>query len=281
MNLCHIMNNMEKQIITDDPSTEIAYPSSRQLTFDVGKIGRSKHHVQGLLEVDVTEARRMIKQNRRAGTKISFTAWLIKVIADCVALHPPVNAVNRPRGNKVVVFKHVDISIVVEKEVNGKRVPLPYVIRQTERKTLHDIHAEIEAARSQVVDNEGGYVLGKESDPLGMRLFVNLPQWLRLFLMRTFVLNRPEQMQKMMGTVIITTAGMIGHTRGWIVPFGMHPLCLALGTLNEQACVYQGEIQKREILHLTVLIDHDVIDGAPAARFVDDLVRKLEKGVGL
>jgi pyruvate/2-oxoglutarate dehydrogenase complex dihydrolipoamide acyltransferase (E2) component len=51
--------------------------------------------------------------------------------------------------------------------------------------------------------------------------------------------------------------------------------------LNEQPVVYRGEIQKGEILHLTVLIDHDVIDGIPAARFVDDLVRKLEKGFGL
>ena len=267
--------------MSDNRSTEIRYPSSRQLTFDVGRIGRAKHHVQGLLEVDVTEARRRIKQNRQAGIKLSFTAWLIKVIADCVALHPPINAINRPMGNKVVVFEHVDISIVVEKEVNGTRVPLPYVIRAAEQKTLLEIHAEMEAAKSRPVEDEGGYVLGKEYSSLGMRLFVSLPQWLRLLLMRVFVLDRPQQMQKMMGTVMITTAGMIGHTRGWIVPFSMHPLCLALGTLNEQACVYQGEIQKREILHLTVLIDHDVIDGVPAARFVDDLVKKLEKGIGL
>jgi pyruvate/2-oxoglutarate dehydrogenase complex dihydrolipoamide acyltransferase (E2) component len=267
--------------MTENQSYEIQYPSSRQLTFDVGKIGRGKHHVQGLLEVDVTEARQKIKQNRRAGTKISFTAWLIKVIADCVALHPPISGINRAGNNKVVVFEDVDISIVIEKEVNGTRVPLPYVIRKAQQKTLLEIHTEIESAKSQVVDDEGNYVLGKESNPLGMRLFVNLPQWLRLVLMRGFVLNKPQQMQKMMGTVMITTAGMVGHTKGWIVPFGMHPLCLALGTLNEQPCVYKGEIQKREILHLTVLIDHDVIDGVPAARFVDDLVKKLEKGYGL
>jgi pyruvate/2-oxoglutarate dehydrogenase complex dihydrolipoamide acyltransferase (E2) component len=61
----------------------------------------------------------------------------------------------------------------------------------------------------------------------------------------------------------------------------MHPLCLALGSVNEQPSVYHGEIQKREILHLTVLIDHDIIDGMPAARFVDDLVNKLENGFDL
>ena len=127
---------------------------------DLGKIGRDKHHVKALLEVDVTEARQKIKQYRQAGKKIAFTAWLIKVIADCVALHPPVNGFNRPRGNKVVVFNDVDICIVVEKEVNGTRVPLPYVIRKADQKTLDQIHAEIESARSQRVEDEGNYVLG-------------------------------------------------------------------------------------------------------------------------
>jgi pyruvate/2-oxoglutarate dehydrogenase complex dihydrolipoamide acyltransferase (E2) component len=262
-------------------SYEIPYPSSRQLTFDLGKIGLAKHHVRALLEVDVTEARRIIKENRRNGKKISFTAWLIKVIADCVALHPPIAGVNRARDNKVLVFDEVDVSTVVEKEVNGARVPLPYVIRSADKKTLYQIQQEIEGAKSQAVKGEGDYVLGDQYSAAGMRLFVRLPQWLRLTLMRLLVLNHPQRVKDMMGTVMITTAGMIGHTRGWIMPFGMHPLCLAFGSLNEQAAVYRGEIQKREILHLTVLIDHDVIDGVPAARFVDDLVKKMQSGFGL
>jgi pyruvate/2-oxoglutarate dehydrogenase complex dihydrolipoamide acyltransferase (E2) component len=262
-------------------SYEIPYPSSRQLTFDLGKIGLAKHHVRGLLEVDVTEARRIIKQNRHRGTKISFTAWLIKVIADCVALHPPIAGVNHAKSNKVLVFHDVDVSIVVEKEVHGSRVPLPYVIRKADQKSLAQIQEEIEAAKSQTVEGEGDYVLGDEYSTAGMKLFVRLPQWLRLVLMRLLVLNNPRRVKDLMGTVMVTTAGMIGHTRGWIVPFSMHPLGLALGSLNEQAAVYRGEIQKREILHLTVLIDHDVIDGVPAARFVDDLVKKLQNGFGL
>jgi hypothetical protein len=260
---------------------EIPYPSSRQLTFDVGKIGLAKHHVKALLEVDVTEARRIIKQNRHTGNKISFLAWLIKTIADCVALHPPVAGVNDAKRNRVIVFNEVDISIAVEKNVNGARVPLPYVIRRADQKSLAEIQDEIEAAKSQAVAGEGDYVLGEAYSTLGMKLFVRLPQWLRLILMRKLVLNHPQRVKDMMGTVMVTTAGMVGHTRGWILPFGMHPLCLALGSLNEQPAVYRGEIRKREILHLSVLIDHDVIDGVPAARFVDDLVKKLQAGSGL
>lgn len=267
--------------MTERQSYDIPYPSSRQLTFDLGRIGLAKHHVKALLEVDVTEARRLIKQSRQSGRKISFTAWLIKAIADCVALHPPIAGVNHTKSNKVLVFEDVDISIVVEKNINGARVPLPYVIRKGDKKTLSQIQDEIESAKSQSVGSEGDYVLGEEYSATGMKLFVRLPQWLRLVLMRMLVLNNPQRTKNMMGTVMITTAGMVGHTRGWIVPFSMHPLCLALGSLNEQPAVYRGEIQKREILHLTILIDHDVIDGVPAARFVDDLVKKLQSGFGL
>jgi len=260
---------------------EIEYPSSRRFTFDVGKIGREKHHVRALLEVDVSDARNKIKLYRRSGNKASFVAWLIKLIADCVALHPPINGINRPRGNKVIVFSDVDVSLVIEKEVEGARVPLPLVIRKADQKTVNQITLEIEAAKSQIFEDEGDYVLGKKQNPLVMKLFTMLPQGLRLLLMRKFVFNNPQRLKDMMGTVMVTTAGMVGHTRGWIMPYSIHPLSLAFGSLSKQAVVNQGEIQIREILHLTVSVDHDVIDGVPAARFVDDLVIKMGKGFGL
>ncbi len=267
--------------MSDTLFDEIPYPSSRQFTFDVGRLGRGKHHVQALLEVDVTEARRKVKQHRHTGRKTSFTAWMIKVVADCVARHPAASGINAPRRNQIVVFRDVDIAIVVEKTVDGSRVPLPYVIRRANQKNFDEIHVEIEAARDQPVRDESQYILGRQSNRLGMKLVAALPQWLRLIGMRVFLLDQPQRVKQAMGTVMLTTVGMVGHTRGWMIPFSMHPLCIALGSLNEQAAVYKGDIQKRQILHVTILIDHDVIDGMPAARFVDDLVRSLECGEGL
>jgi len=100
-------------------------------------------------------------------------------------------------------------------------------------------------------------------------------------MMRTFVLNHPQRTKEMMGSVMITTVGMVGYTHGWIVPTSMHPLCLAFGSINEQPVIRKGAVEVGRIVHLAVLVDHDVIDGVPAAGFVDDLVRKMEKGVGL
>ena len=264
--------------LIDNQFHEINYPSSRQFTMDLGKIGREKHHVKALLEIDVTEARKKIKMNRQAGKKIAFLAWLIKVTADCIKLHQIVNGINQPKRNRVVVFYDVDLCVVVEKEVGGVRVPLPYVIRKANQKTYEQINAEIQQAKNQIVSDEGNYVLGTSYRTSLMKIFVRFPAWLRLMLMRIFVFDNPARVKNMMGTVMVTTVGMLGHTRGWLVPFSMHPLCLAFGSLNKQPRVYKGEIQIREILHLTVLIDHDVVDGMPAAKFVDDLVRKMEAG---
>ncbi len=260
---------------------EVSYPSSRRLTFDLGRIGVGRQHVKALLEVDVTEARNLIRARRHTGVHVSFFSWLIKTTADTVAAHPAVNGFNRAEANKTILFEDVDISIVVEKVVNQALVPLPYVVRRANQKSLDQIHAEIEAAKSQSVQDEGNYVVGDGYSSLAMKLFVALPQWLRVWLMRGFYFNNPRRMKSAMGTVMITTVGMAGHARGWIVPFSMHPVCLAFGSLNEQPVVYQGVIQKREILHLTALIDHDVVDGMPAARFMDDLVKRLECGAGL
>jgi pyruvate/2-oxoglutarate dehydrogenase complex dihydrolipoamide acyltransferase (E2) component len=36
-----------------------------------------------------------------------------------------------------------------------------------------------------------------------------------------------------------------------------------------------------EVLHLTLLVDHDAVDRAPLARFVQDLNESVESGAGL
>jgi pyruvate/2-oxoglutarate dehydrogenase complex dihydrolipoamide acyltransferase (E2) component len=51
--------------------------------------------------------------------------------------------------------------------------------------------------------------------------------------------------------------------------------------MSEKPGVVDGQIAIREYLSLTVSLDHDVIDGAPAARFVTRLKELIESGFGL
>jgi hypothetical protein len=63
-------------------------PQSRIATFDVSSIGILKHHVSALLEFDVTDSRKKLKDLKRNGIKVSFNAWIIKVISKTLELHP-------------------------------------------------------------------------------------------------------------------------------------------------------------------------------------------------
>jgi pyruvate/2-oxoglutarate dehydrogenase complex dihydrolipoamide acyltransferase (E2) component len=259
---------------------KIRYPGVRVFTADTGRINRDKHYVKALLELDITTALQKLKALRVPGKKVSFQAWFIKLLADTVALHPPVNGIHKGQ-NQVIVFRSVDVSTIVEKAVDGVPVPLPLVLRGANGKTHFQLNDEIQSAIAQSVADEGSLVLGKGENRFLLKLALALPQWLRLFVMRAFILGNPRRVQKMMGTVMVTSLGTVGHMSGWILPSSMHPLSIAIGSINKKPAIHEGEIQKRSILHLTVAVDHDVIDGIPAMRFVDDFVSKLEMGSGL
>jgi len=82
-----------------------------------------------------------------------------------------------------------------------------------------------------------------------------------------------------MGTVMVTSVGMIGEMHGWIIPVSVHPLCFAIGSVVKKPWVVDDEIKIREILYLTALVDHDVIDGAPAVRAFTHLKDLIESGL--
>jgi hypothetical protein len=60
-----------------------------------------------------------------------------------------------------------------------------------------------------------------------------------------------------------------------------HVLDLVVVGIAWKPVVRDGEIVPREILNLTSVFDHDVIDGAPATRFTRRLVELIESGYGL
>lgn len=257
-----------------------AYPPVRLFTADMGRISREKHAILTLLEVDITDALKRIRELREPGKKVSLLAWFIKVLADTVASHPPINGIKSGKTS-VVVFERIDVSTIVEKVVDGAPVPLPLVLRGANQKTHYQINNEIQSAVSQTVENEGNYVLGSGENSLLLKLGVAAPRWLRLLIMKKFILGNPRRVQEMMGTVMVSSLGTIGRITGWIIPTSMHPLSLGIGTLNKKPVIHAGKIEPRDILHLTITFDHDVIDGMPARKFVDELVTKLESGAGL
>ncbi len=169
----------------------IDFPKSRIGTFDIGRIGGAKHHVAALLEIDVTESRRRLRTLRReSGIGISFTSWLIKTISTSIIEHKEVHALLYRNKKKLLVFDEIDFATIVEKEVDGKLVPLPLVIQSTNQKTMAQIQVEISSSKNKNVQNEGDYVLSKSISAMNMKLYYVLPGMVRRLALK-FILSTP------------------------------------------------------------------------------------------
>jgi pyruvate/2-oxoglutarate dehydrogenase complex dihydrolipoamide acyltransferase (E2) component len=51
-----------------------------------------------------------------------------------------------------------------------------------------------------------------------------------------------------------------------------------LGGIDEKPGVINHQVKVRKYMSVTVSFDHDVIDGAPMARFVNQLKKLVENG---
>lgn len=256
------------------------FPPSRQFTIDIGRLAAGKHYVQALLEIDVTKARTRIRGIKRtAGAKLSFTSWIIACVGRALAEHKQVHALRKGRA-KLVLFDEVDLSILVEKEVSGVPVPLPLVIRAIDKKSVAEIYDEIERAKKATAEGEGALVIGQRRESGPVRLYALLPGFVRLLVWR-LLLRNPFRVQRMMGTAVLTSVGMMGAVDGWIVPTTIHPVCFALGSITRKGGAGKARPAIREYLKMTILFDHDVVDGAPAARFTARLVELFEDGYGV
>jgi pyruvate/2-oxoglutarate dehydrogenase complex dihydrolipoamide acyltransferase (E2) component len=62
---------------------------------------------------------------------------------------------------------------------------------------------------------------------------------------------------------------MLGRGGGWGIPMPNWTLSVTLGGINKKPGVVEEKIEIRKVLDMTISIDHDIGDGAPAARFVN------------
>lgn len=258
---------------------EEPFQTSRLATVDIGIASQMKHHIKALIEVDVTEARKMIIEKKRQNPNVSFNSWLIKCISKAVEEFKDIHGIRKGK-RKIVIFDDVDISIMIEREIKGEKVPLPYVIRKTNEKSISEICNEIKAGKDQTIEDEGDYVLGEKKNELFMKAYYSMPGFIRKLIWKSIIRN-PFLTKQNMGTVIITSVGMMGKINGWVIPVSVHPLAFAIGSIIKKPGVIDDRIEIREYIYITVSVDHDVIDGAPAVRALSKLTRLVEKGYGL
>lgn len=141
------------------------------------------------------------------------------------------------------LFQPPDINIGIAVDTDrGLLVP---VVRQADRKSLLVVEQELQA----------------------------LAQWARAGQ------SLPDELSG--GTFTITNLGGYGIEAFMAVINPPEAAILALGRIAPQAVVVQGQIVIREQVTLSLSFDHRLVDGGPAARFLQRIVQGVEQPWGL
>ncbi len=252
----------------------LPFPRIRHIIIDSGRLCHRKHTVRGLFEIDVTNIRKFIREHQeKTGESLSFTAFVIACLGQAVAVNRSIQAYRNLR-NQLIIFEDVDVLTYIEIELDGEKFPLAYIIRAANRKTWREIHDEIRSIQQQPEHSAHARLWNS------MRFFMLLPGFIRNIIFR--LVNRsPQTWKKYVGTVYLTSVGMFGTGGGWGIGYSAHTLGITIGGISEQVRVHNGQIEIRECLNLTADFDHDLVDGAPAARFTEQFKKLIETGVDL
>ncbi len=79
------------------------------------------------------------------------------------------------------------------------------------------------------------------------------------------------------GTFTITNLGMFGIDQGTPIINPPEIAILGVGRIAEKPVVIDGRVEIRPMMNITLSFDHRVIDGALAARFLQNMKQKIEK----
>lgn len=244
------------------------YPAARKLMVDGGRMGRQKHTVHGLVEFDITRTRELLRNHNQAmDENLSFTAFFLDCLGKAVDADRHIHAY-RDWRNRLIVFHELDVNMLFEVEVEGQKMIRPHILRGVNQMNAREIQSQIDAFKT-------GHVESGETKFIDW--FVRLPGFIRrLFFLVLF--KNPKMIKQYYGTVIVSSISMFGSGSGWAIPVPNHTLQITLGGVGEKPGVINHHVEPRMMMSVTVSFDHDIVDGAPVARFIQRLKNLVEKG---
>ena len=151
-------------------------------------------------------------------------------------------------------------------------------VTQAKLEDINQITKEIRKAQHTKM-NRGGVLENRKSDTL-TKYYRYIPRFLRRWIYKKLT-SKPSFVKKYMGTIILTSVGMFGRGSAWPLMSSVHNLAFGVGSISKKPRFIEDDLQNRQILHLTIGLNHDIIDGGPSARFVSQFIGLLEEGHGL
>jgi pyruvate/2-oxoglutarate dehydrogenase complex dihydrolipoamide acyltransferase (E2) component len=240
---------------------------NRQAVIASASVTKEKNAIHCFTEIDITEPRSLIKDHfGKTGEKLSFTAYIVTCLSKIIQDYPQFNSFIK--GRKLIILDDITISVIIEREIAGENVPEPISIKQTQNKTYLQIHQEIRDAK-KLQTNKLGSLSGQE--------------WFRLipgFLLKSFIriADKNIRMGVKYGKVAVTAVGMYSKEPFWFIPHGTATVLATVGSISKKVVAIDNHFDSREHLCLTVSFDHNIVDGAPAAGFMNQLIETIKSG---
>jgi pyruvate dehydrogenase E2 component (dihydrolipoamide acetyltransferase) len=198
-------------------------------------------HLTNFDDADITELEELRKESAvsysSSGIKLTSLAFVLKAVALALKQHPTLNASLDMEAGEIVYKNYVNLGVAVDTD-RGLIVP---VLRGVERMSIPQIAQAIQAAAEKVRD-------GKQTldDLRG-------------------------------GTFTISNLGAVGGK--YSTPIINHPevAILLAGRSRKMAVVTKDDrVVPRLMMPLSLSYDHRIVDGAAAARFLNEVIGYLE-----
>jgi pyruvate/2-oxoglutarate dehydrogenase complex dihydrolipoamide acyltransferase (E2) component len=204
---------------------------------------------------------------------LSLTAFVVASVARAAAAHPEVHAYRNWRG-QLVMHRHVDVTTIVEVPTPQGPFPLTHVVRDADIRDVVDLTADLHGLKHDPAVSASGRWLARAA-PIGARI----PGLIRAMYA---VMATSVRVRQRTGTVAVTAVGMFAGGSGFaIAPLTLMSLQIVVGGMTQRPRVVGGQVEVRDVLDLTVSIDHNIVDGAPAARFGAELRGLMENATAL
>jgi len=155
--------------------------------------------------MDVTDARRSLRQLEAEGQDISFTAVVMHAVSRAVDEDRTMHAYRR--RNQFILFDDVDVNTQIEVTEAGQKIVKPLLVRAANRKSIAELTKEIRTGQRP---DSGAELLYRPA-----LAFVSTPRPIRRLVLRA-VMSNPMWFKRFGGTVGLTSVGMFAAGGGWV-----------------------------------------------------------------
>ena len=168
-----------------------------------------------------------------------------------------------------MTHQHVDVATMVEICTPQGPVAIAHVLRDADIRAVPELTAEPRQVKRDPWASFSGRLLERAA-PAATRIPGALPAMYA-------VMARSVTARQHIGTIAVTAVGMFAGGAGFgIIPLSVMSLDVIVGGMSQRPRVVDGQVTIRDVVDLTLAIDHNVVDGAPASRFGAELRELLE-----